>query len=73
MRITVDDFLRDESVIEYLASPMETCHCCGVSIQETITGRYKIGDEVFCAEDYFGKLGEELEAHPVHSAGVRCA
>ena len=47
------------------------CCICGVVLQETITGKRKTPDGPACSACYYGAVGEEIERHPIASAGIR--
>ena len=47
------------------------CANCGVLLQETITGKRRIGEDEFCSDCYYEKLGELVEQHPLTTGRVR--
>lgn len=47
------------------------CPNCDVLLQETITGKRRIGDEDYCSDCYYEKLGELVEQHPITTGRVR--
>jgi hypothetical protein len=71
MPITVADLIADPGLFAQLSLPAESCASCGITIQETITGRHKTSSGVLCSDDFFSTLGEELEKHPIASGAVR--
>lgn len=38
---------------------------CGVVLQEAITGYREFGGKPHCSDDYYDKLGELVEKHPL--------
>lgn len=39
-----------------------TCKCCGIPLQESVTGNRPDGK---CSDCYFEDFGEELDNHPI--------
>ena len=41
------------------------CPVCHVEIQETLTGCRPIGEQFYCSDCYFDKIGDWLDDHPL--------
>jgi len=41
------------------------CPACHVEIQETLTGCRAIGEQFYCSNCYFDKIGDWLDDHPL--------
>ena len=54
-----------------LAEEGPKCPYCGVLLQETITGKRRIGDQEVCSDCYYERLGELIEEHPITTGRVR--
>jgi hypothetical protein len=70
MPIYLKDVVADPSLIER-SLKCERCCTCGLELQETITGKRKMPNGYACSDCYYAELGEEIERHPLASAGIR--
>jgi hypothetical protein len=69
--IFLKDLLEKPDVLTKLTR--ERCSVCNVELQETITGKRETPSGFACSDCYYGQLGEEIELHPIGSAGIRRA
>jgi len=69
MPMTVDQFKTycETGVSALISSDKNTqkCVCCGVTLQETITGNRPTEEGNHCSKCYFEKIGDEIENHPI--------
>jgi hypothetical protein len=56
---------------ELLSNEGPVCAVCHILLQETITGKRRIGDKEVCSDCYYEKLGELVEEHPIATGRVR--
>jgi predicted RNA-binding Zn-ribbon protein involved in translation (DUF1610 family) len=47
------------------------CPVCNVPIQETLTGCRPMGEQFYCSDCYFDKIGEWLDEHPLGVSHVQ--
>ena len=81
MAVTVEQVLRDRSLLQSLHVPSSQCPHCNVTIQETITGKrwipeITVGERRIpagfgCSDCFYELLGAEIEQHPILTGGVR--
>ncbi len=71
MPIFLKDLLENPDVLKDLTR--ERCAVCNVELQETITGKRETPSGFACSDCYYGELGDEVEQHPIASAGIRRA
>jgi hypothetical protein len=69
MAITLNDLIENPGLNLWDKASQETCCKCNTPLQETITGKRKIGDKFACSDCYYEELGEAIERHPI--AGFR--
>jgi hypothetical protein len=48
--------------IDKAPAGVATCKCCGIPLQESVTGN-RPGEK--CSDCYFEEFGEELDTHPI--------
>jgi hypothetical protein len=49
----------------------QKCCSCEAVLQETITGKHKLGDgSIVCSDCYYEALGLEIEERPITSGGI---
>lgn len=72
MALTLQEFFeavgKDEALLRAGRAPagVAKCECCGVPLQESITGNR----DGLCSDCYFEDFGEELDAHPISALRV---
>jgi hypothetical protein len=71
MAIYLKDLVKNPRLLSELRSKQECCCYCQTPLQETLTGKRKAPDGYACSDCYYDKLGEEIEQHPIASAGIR--
>lgn len=49
---------------------LDNCKKCGVHIQEFITGRKKIDEDLYCKNCYYEELGKFIEENPIGAPSV---
>ena len=68
MPLNVADFLaaveKDKELLSSGNAPtgVATCRCCGIPLQESVTGNRP---DQKCSDCYFEEFGEELDEHPI--------
>jgi hypothetical protein len=70
MAIYLRDLLRDPKLLDSTPGQQKCCHC-GVVLQETITGKRQTPAGDACSDCFYEELGQEVEHHPITSAGIR--
>ncbi len=71
MAYYLSDLVKNPRLLQELRSQPQHCCYCHTALQETITGKRKTPDGDSCSDCYYEKLGEEIEKHPLGSAGFR--
>jgi hypothetical protein len=70
MPIYLADVLKNPELLRR-SSHEHKCCSCKVPLQETITGKRKLGDSYACSDCYYEALGLEIEERAITSGGVR--
>ena len=68
--IFLKDLINNPSLLGQLRSNINLCCVCGCHTG-FINGRHRTARGLMCDDDYYGALGELVEAHPIASAGIR--
>ena len=71
MGISLMDLIQDPKRLDLLRLSTRTCPYCGVTLQETITGKRPTPEGFACSDCYYEQLGEGVEQHPIVTARVR--
>ena len=71
MATYLKDLIENPRRLSELRTKQQCCCYCETPLQETITGKRKTPDGDACSDCYYEKLGEEIEQHPIASAGIR--
>jgi hypothetical protein len=71
MPIYLKDLLDNRNLLKDLRNNQQKCCRCGVVLQETVTGKRKVPEGHACSDCYYGDFDEELDRHPIGSAGIR--
>jgi hypothetical protein len=71
MAIYLKDLVENPGRLRELRAQQPRCAGCEVVLQETITGRRQSPKGEVCSDCYYGLLGDEIEKHPIASAGIR--
>lgn len=71
MPINLADLLKNPRLLTELRTNSLECCRCGIALQETLTGKRKVQGGHACSDCYYGDFDEELDQHPIGSAGFR--
>ena len=71
MPIYLKDLAKNPRLLSDLRTEHQRCCKCEVKLQETVTGKRPTPDGPACSDCYYDGLGEEIEQHPLGSAGIR--
>lgn len=71
MVLYLDDFDNNPGLLDDLWTQAEKCCKCGITLQETVTGKRQLGSGNACSDCFYGDLGDVVEDHPIASAGAR--
>ena len=65
----IKDILENPSLLRD-GERVQGCSVCKVRLQETITGKRRIGDAYACSDCYYEQMGQEVENFPVARRAV---